>query len=515
MTAPGADLGPLLGVPAAGLPDPALLHLLGSPDLWPAVTVHLPQLFTTALVIAIIGSMDALMSAAGMDATLHSRHDANRLLVGQGLANLAVGIFGGIPVAYSTAVPLSVHRAGGRGVVAGYITAATFLLIVLLGRDLIGIIPVTVSAGIMIIVALGLFDEWSGRVLRQLRADRGSHEAQWSLAVVLVVCIATIVFGFVVAIAVGVLLSFVLFIVAMNRSLVRSIGTGATRSSRRIYFPDQAELLREHGARIKIIELEGAVFFGTAEKLMQQIDALAGDARYIILDVRRVTTIDASGAMALERMARQLRTHGAGLLLSGLVAGDRHARALLALGAFVHREQRHWFSDADHALEYAERGLLDEAGVVSPDVELAIEELSLVAEMATDQRGEVQRRIARLTLAAGEVLFRKDEPGDRLFVLAKGSISVLANSGNAATAQRLASFTPGVIFGETAMFDGGGRTATGVADKPSVVYVLTRDALDEIRREDPALATQLLFNLTRQLSARLRFASSTIQAGDY
>ncbi len=85
----------------------------------------------------------------------------------------------------------------------------------------------------------------------------------------------------------------------------------------------------------------------------------------------------------------------------------------------------------------------------------------------------------------------------------------------AAPSQRLASFAPGVIFGETAMLDGGGRTATGVADLPSVVYVLTRDALDEIRRTDPTLATQVLLNLALQLSARLRFATGTIQAAGY
>jgi anti-anti-sigma regulatory factor len=388
-------------------------------------------------------------------------------------------------------------------------------VIILFGRDLLGLVPVTVCAGIMVIVALGMFDQWSASMLRQLRADRGNHEAKLGLAVVIVVCLATIVFGFVVAIAVGVLLSFVLFIVAMNRSLVRSIGTGAMRSSRRIYFPDQAKLLREQGERIRIVELEGAVFFGTAEKLTLQVDQLANDARYIILDVKRVTTIDASGAMALERMARQLHGKRITLLLSGLVAGDRHARALLAFGTFLHREGRLWFSDADHALEHAERGVLDELGVVAADVELPLEALSLLEDLAADQRNALQAKLSRVSLASGEVLFHKGDPGDRLFVLAKGSISVLANSSDAATAQRLASFAPGVIFGETAMLDGGGRTATGVADQPSVVYVLTRDALDEIRRTDPTLATQVLLNLARQLSARMRFASATIQAADY
>jgi len=76
------------------------------------------------------------------------------------------------------------------------------------------------------------------------------------------------------------------------------------------------------------------------------------------------------------------------------------------------------------------------------------------------------------------------------------------------------SFAPGVIFGETAMLDGGGRTARAVADEPSVVHVLTRARLDEIRRSDPLLASHVLFNLARHLSSLLRFANATLRGTD-
>ncbi len=515
LVAPEADLGPVLGAPAAGLPEPVLLHWLAAPEAMTMLYAHLPQLAASAFVIALIGSMDSLLAAVSMDTVLHTRHRANRMLIGQGFANIAVGAIGGVPVAYSMVIPLSVYRAGGRGILAGCVMIATLLLILLFGGFLIGLIPVTVSAGVMLIVALGLFDQWSVGALRQLRADRGYREAKWSLAVVLLVCLATLIFGFLVAIVVGVFLSFMLFIVAMNSSLVRSFGTGATRSSRRIYFPDQEKVLRERGDRIKFIELQGAIFFGTAERLALQVDALAKDARFIILDVKRVTTVDASGAMALERMAHQLQEAGVTLLVSGIVAGDRHARALDAFGVFEHRDRRQWFADADRALEHAERELLDGAGIDSPDVEMAFEDLSLLHDLSAEQRDRLRRSVVRAELAADEVLFSKGETGDRLYVLARGSVSIFSGTAGEAGVQRLASFAPGVIFGETAMLDGGGRTATGVADRPSVVYILTRDALDEIRRNDPMLATQVLLNLARQLSARLRFATGTIQSADY
>jgi CRP-like cAMP-binding protein len=88
----------------------------------------------------------------------------------------------------------------------------------------------------------------------------------------------------------------------------------------------------------------------------------------------------------------------------------------------------------------------------------------------------------------------------------------MMSEGHDQTGRRLATFAPGVVFGEAAMLDGGGRTATGVADEPSIVYMLTRDGMEELRREDSALALAVLRNIARQLSARLRFATRTIDA---
>jgi MFS superfamily sulfate permease-like transporter/CRP-like cAMP-binding protein len=512
---PEAGLGPLLGASAAGLPQPtALLPLV---DGLPAVALdHVPQLLTTAVVISIIGSLDGLLSAVAVDTAMNTRHDANRMLLGQGLGNLASAVFGGVPVVYSTAVPIATHRAGGNGSGTGWVSVVLLLLILVLGGGALALIPVPVSAGVMLVVALGLFDQWSRVVWRQLRTGSRDRDALWSLTVVITVGAITILFGFVASIAVGVLLSMALFIVTMNRSLVRSTATGATRASRRVYYPDQASLLREHGHRIKVLELEGAVFFGTAEKLSRQVEALATDARFVILDLRRVTTIDASGAMALEGLARRLASTGVALLLAGIVAGDRHAKALRGAGAFLAETDHQWFADADHALEFAERQLLDEAGARPPEAELPLDGLPLMQGLDAAQQAVLASVLERVALSAGEVLFRAGEPGDRVYVLAQGSISILSGTPeDRKSVRRLASFTPGVIFGETAMLDGGGRTATARADQPSVAYVLTRERLDEIRRTNPALASQVLLNLARQLSARLRNAAATIESADY
>ena len=512
---PEASLGPLLGGASMGLPVPDALAPLATPGMLSLVRAHLPNLLTTAVVIALIGSMDALLSAVAVDTRLDKRHEPNRVLLGLGLGNLACAAFGGVPVATSSVVQLATHRAGGHSRTAGLVCALVLLVMLLVAGDALHLIPLTVLAGVMLVLALGMFDQWIRAPWRQIRAGSRDRDALWSLGIVAVVCVITVVFGFVVAIAVGVVLSVVLFVMALNRSLVRNVATGETRGSRRIYDPERARVLRERGAQIRVIELEGAIFFGTARRLGPEMEALATGARLVIMDVRRVTMIDASGATALDRLASRLAVGGARLLLAGMVEGHRHARALRAYGAFAREGSRHWYPDVDRALEAAERALLDEAGAQLPRDELPLEGLALLEGVDGAQRERLRSMLTRVELAANEVLFRRGEPGDRLYVIARGSISILADVDEGVmSAHRLASFGPGVVFGETAMLDRGVRSAGAAADEPSVLYALTRADFDTLREREPALANIVLLNIARELSARLRFATATIQAGD-
>ncbi|MCC7326452.1 MAG: SLC26A/SulP transporter family protein [Burkholderiales bacterium] len=512
---PDASFGPLVGAPSVTAIVANVPNLPIAPGIISILRSHLPQLLTTSMVIALVGSVDALVSAIAVDLRLHTRHDSNQMLLGQGLGSIACGIVGGLPVVCSSAIQFASHRAGGRGRTSGWVAAVVLLLVLLLGRPALGLVPVAVAAGVMLVVALGLFDQWSHALWRQLRSGSRDRDTLWTLSIVVIVCIITIAFGFVAAIAIGVVLSMVMFISALNRSLLRSVITGKNRGSRRFYPPDQERALREFGARIRVIELEGALFFGTAHRLRREIDTPASGARQVIVDLRRVTTIDASGALALEHVASRIRAQGGELLLAGLTAGDHRARALRALGYFPNLAEATWFADADRALEYAEQKLLDDAGARLSHDEVPLSRSSLCDGMEAAQQALLEPRLSRVELDAGDVLFRRGEPGDRLYVLAKGSVSLLAGEGSeAAAAPRIASFAPGVVFGEAAMLCGGSRSTTCITDLPTVVYSLTRADLDVMREREPVLAGVLLMNLARGLSARLRFAAAAFDAGD-
>jgi MFS superfamily sulfate permease-like transporter len=500
---------PVIGPLPGGLLLPAaagdIVGLVGSP----AFARHLPALAATATVLAIIGSLDSLLAAAAIDATANTRHRANRELVAQGVANIVSALFGGVPVALSPTRAIPAWRAGGRTRAIGFIAAGLLAAALLVGSGALALLPLAVLAGVMLTVAWGLVDAWTRSLVRRIAAGSRDRALLWSAAVVALVAGITVFVSFVVAVSAGVFLSMALFIAAMNRSLVRAVQNGAARPSRRIYGPEEERVLADARRAITVVELEGALFFGSAERLGAEVEPLAGTARFVVLDLQRVTTIDATGAIALEQLSKRLDAAGACLLLAGVTPQGRHGGELVAAGAFVSPAARRWFVDADQAVEWAEDRLLgSERRTVLGEIPL--ERLDLADGLDPEELNALRRLLRRAELNPDEVLFREGEPGDKLYLLARGAVSIMVHGGD--RQRRIVTFAPGSIFGEAAMLDGAPRSATATVVEDAVVYSLSRRALDLLARSDPGLSNKLLVNLGRHLSARLRQTTDTLRA---
>jgi SulP family sulfate permease len=502
----GDVAGPAVGPLPGGLPAFAagtLLEIAWSPE----AARHLPALAGTAAVLAIIGSLDSLLSAAAIDAAAGTRHRANRELVAQGIGNLVSAAFGGVPVALSPTRAIPAWRAGGRTRAIGFIAAALLAAVLLAGSRLLALLPLAVMGGVMLTVAWGLVDAWSSALVRRLAAGERDRTVLWSLAVVVLVTTITVLGNFVVAVIVGSFLSMALFIASMNRSLVRALHDGSARPSRRIYGPELAARLAEARREIGVVELEGALFFGSTERLGDAVEAFAVGRRFVVLDLRRVTAIDASGAIALERTTMHMARQGATVLLAGVTPGGRHGLALTGYGAFVAARERRWFADPDEAIEWAEQQLLGERGI---EVELPLERLSLAEGLGADELAALRGLLRREEIAAGQTLFREGEGGDRLYALARGAVSI-SIAAPAGAVSRVVTFAPGALFGEAAMLDGRARSATALVAEDAVVFSLARSDIDALANTCPALAVKLLVNLGRHLSARLRQTTDTLR----
>jgi len=298
----------------------------------------------------------------------------------------------------------------------------------------------------------------------------------------------------------------------MNRSLIRSVQTAATRGSRRVYPPEQASLLRVEGHRVKLLELDGAIFFGTADRLGFEALRAAHGAQILIIDLRRVTMIDASGALMIERLYKGLRDQGIKLLLAHLSTTSPLGRALQGAGAFPEKHHSDWFADGDRALEWAERQILAETHVADSRHEIRIDEFTLMTGLTPTELEFMKHYLDRQLLPPRAALYREGELGDKLFLLARGTVSMVAEDKSArGKYRRIVTLAPGNIFGESAMLKSGAHSVTAIAEEEIVLYSLSRRNLDAIRAVDPDLYSRLLLNLLAHLSGMLRMTAGILR----
>ena len=506
---PEARFGNTVGALPQGWVMPDALRPLtevATRDIW---LRHGRQVLLTAAMLALIGSLESIFSAIAVDQLTGGKHDSRRELMALGAANMASGLCGGMPLSLGRARAVQLMDSGAAGRRPAIAAALAFALMYGVCGPLLALLPKAALAGVMVTIAVALSDGWTRQLLRQWHAGERSPEMRLSLVVVAVVCAVTAAGGFVAGLVTGVLLSMLVFMRGVNRSLLRDRYSADQRPSRRIYRPEQEAVLHTARRRVRVYELEGALFFGSTGRLTSECETLPDECRCLVLDLRRVSSIDESGAMALQQLSGHLKQRGVTLLLAGVVAGNRHGQRLRDFGCFRNRPgdgpRADWCLDADRATEAAERLLLADSGMAEPQSSLPLAETTLLKGLDAGQRDQVLAVLREKRLLAGDLVFREGDPGDALYLLTEGSISIIA--AGLVERQRLVTFSLGMMFGETAMLDGSGRTAAAIADRPSVVHALDKAAFEHLSAADPKLGQRLALNIAIHLAERLRGAS--------
>jgi hypothetical protein len=230
----------------------------------------------------------------------------------------------------------------------------------------------------------------------------------------------------------------------------------------------------------------------------------------LILDLRNVNEIDSTGAQTLAAVDYGLARRGVRFAVAVSSSSETAARlADLGLPEAVAAASR--FEDVDRAIEWGEDQLLhDEPGHRLHGAEMGLADVSALTGFGATDLRLIGAFLHRTVYVQGSVIFRQGDPGHQFFILTAGTASAyLGQMGGGAI--RLASFSPGTVFGELAILDAGSRSATVVADTDIVVHVLTNAEFARLSDRQPALAIKLLANLGRELSGRLRRANLTIQ----
>jgi SulP family sulfate permease len=507
----GVAVGPTAGVPALAWPwffqsdAPAVLAAL--PHIgWQPVSEVLLFAFT----LAVLGSLDTLLTTSVVDGRLRRTRDANRELIAQGAAHLLVGLAGGMAQSPSVGRSVALLQAwpAPRAALAGY--GVVLAAVLLLAPQMLGWLPLAAIGGVLVVQGAQMVDPWLWRTPRTLW-QAGSSGARYdaaqrrllldNLGVAITVALTSLAMGLAVAVLVGAAFSVLLFVRANMREVVRRQHRGGERRSLKVRTPPADALLRREGRRIVVLELQGALFFGTGDSLRGQLDTLAAEVDTAVLDLSLVTEVDATGARLLLEMAADWARQGRTLVAVEWPAGDARRGVVEAIARSNRLPALTFLGDVDQALEAAEDRLLERFGLgLQAMASLALRDTLLAQGLDDAALVLLAQHLEPLRFAGGQHLFRTGDPADGLYVSLSGHIGIRLPG----SARRLASFAPGVMVGELAVLERGARSADAVAETDVQVLRLSVAALDALHDQHPLLAARLMRNVSLHLAGRLR-----------
>lgn len=464
---------------------------------------HVWGLLGSAVTLAALLSIDTLKTCVVLDKLTRSRHDSDRELVAQGIANLAASACGGISGAGTMGATLIGVNSGAQSRAAGMMQAVFALLAALLLGSFVAWIPVATLSGILVAVGLRMIDRAPLRFLR-------SRATVLDFIVVASVVVVAITVGLIAASAVGVLLAMVLFVREQSGGSVvrRKLELGKAPST--WHRPEaELEVLRQKSAEAVIFELQGTLFFGNTARLYLDLENEIRTRRFVILDLKHVRSIDVTAAQLFGQVRDTIQERGARLLLCGVgppQARPGSVRELLDQMGIVDPDSRtvRVFPELDGAIAYVEERLLRESELNgAEETPMNLREIPIFAGYKAETLADLEAAMQVRRYAAGETIYARGSEGDELFWVRKGAVRLLATLDDGHTRQ-VAAFGRGDYFGGLAFVDKEPRPNDAVAVIGTEVYVLKRSDFAALAERHKKLAYNLTSAMARDLARRLR-----------
>ncbi|MGJ3241791.1 MAG: SLC26A/SulP transporter family protein [Opitutales bacterium] len=488
-------LGPF---PDGDLWRPPSAETLAAAD-WGLLLKQVPVMGT--LVLASVITL--LLHASGLELAVRREIDLNHELVNCGLANILAGLGGGTVGFHSLSDSVLVREMRAPFRITSLIAAALLATGLAFGFSALGYFPRPVLGGLLFFLAIGLLLEWVVRAARRLPV--GDY-----LVVLLILVVAGAV-GFLEAIGVGIIAGVVIFTINYSRvNVTKHVLSGASMRSNVDRPASEREILDRHGDSTLVLRLQGFLFFGTANLLLdpvrERLEAAAQGSlplRFLCLDFRLINGIDTSAVITFKKLDQLAENLDFEILLTELSAEDY--RLLETSGLPIQSNERiHRYPDLDRGLEHCEESLLAEhrgserAGGLRVDLET----LKVRGVLAYAQNQQ---------FAKGETIIRQGDPSDDLFFIRKGRVSVHLEGIDLGD-RRLKSYGPGTLVGEVALYTGVKRTASVRADEAVEAFCFDRLSMERMEREAPEAAAFLHRFVATELAERLTSLNRLVQS---
>jgi len=470
----------------------------------------LAGLLVPALTLAVLLSIDTLKTCVVLDAMTRTRHDSNRTLVGQGLGNLACALAGGMAGAGTMGATLVNLSSGGRtrwsGVWVGVLSSLAFLVL----GPVLAWVPLGALAGLLLMVGIRMLDRESLHFL-------ASRQTMLDFAVIATVVLVALTVGLIAASGAGIVLAIGLFLrEQVSGSVVVRRNLGSQRFSKRVRTTAERKLLEQQGALSVVLELQGSLFFGTTDQLYRALEPELALRRYVVLDMRRIQSVDVTAVHMLRQVEDQLAERGGRLMFSGVPervpSGRDIQRYFREVGLAQGGNGAQLFGELGDALEWIEDQWITQAQIpCSQEAPLELCDMELFAGRKPETLADLLAGMQTRSCPAGERVFARGEGGDEIYLIRRGIVRIVLPLDDA-RGRHLASFGQGSFFGEMAFLDHQPRSADAVAFTECELYLLSRKRFDALVEHHKLLGLNLMEALASLLAARLRQADAELNA---
>ena len=449
--------------------------------------------------ILIVSVVALLLNASGLELTTKQDVELNRELQAAGVGNFLVGLTAGIVGFQQLGLSTLNHKLGATSRLTGLVEAGLCGLALFLGASFLPFFPKVVVGGLLLFLGLSFLFEWVYQTWFKF------PKIDYFIIILILVVIATV--GFLEGVAVGIGAAVIMFVVNYSWiNVVKHELSGVTFRSRVNRSSRQRRILQRQGHQLYILRLQGFIFFGTASNLLNQVrqrlrkpDLPA--VRFVLLDFCEVTGLDSTAMLSFAKMKQLAESQDIILIITSPSA---QIRRQLEIGGL--REEGgivRIFPDLDHGLEWCETQILLAEDGKEEDRSLQ-EQLEELLNGSVDM-AKLLKYFEQQKVDAGHYLMKQGDPPDDLFFIESGQVTAqLEISGSEPI--RLETMRGGRVVGEIGFYLGQARTASVVADEPSVIYRLSSSSLQDMEKRDPEVASifhQIIVYLLAERAAHL------------
>jgi SulP family sulfate permease len=497
------EMGLLLGpFPQGALWRPLNLSLFSLVD-WGVVAGQASNI-AAAAILSMVG---LLLNTSALELIARKDIDMNRELTSTGMANIAGGLAGssvGFHYLGISAIPL---RARVFSRLVGVFAALVTVLALLFGASLLSLIPTPVVGGLLLYVGLSFLVEWLYDAWFQL------PKVDYLLVVIILGVVATV--GFLAGVGVGIVIAIILFVVNYSRiNMVKNTLSGTTYQSNLERPPEHRFLLRRFGEQIHVLQLQGYIFFGTAQGLLTRVyervqDSQKEPLRHLLLDFQNVTALDSSATFSFVRLKQFAESNSFQIVITEL---DEVSKTQLARSGLTDQDGvLRFFGSLDYGMEWCEDEILKGEGsntiIRAASVNAQLRKVFSSPELIA----RFMEYLEKQEIEPGQVLIRQGDVPDCMYLIDRGKVTAQLEVSDD-KAIRLKSMGAGTMIGEAGLYLRETRSATVIANEPSLVYRLSADALKQMEADEPRLASKLHEWVARVLSERLMENNHTLEA---